>query len=94
MVATTTCTMTDDDVIATENNLEMMRRPHLWPCGNYLPLTKGHVGMDSPMESYAYLVDDDDLRTTIFIGLPFISDLKPKAYPSLEAIVADGWIVD
>lgn len=28
--------MTDEQVLASRDDLEMMRRPHLWPAGNYL----------------------------------------------------------
>ena len=89
--------MTDDEVIAERNDLEMIRRPHMWPLGDRLALKK-----NIRTQPFGYDVGFIHKwhKTRVIIGFVW-GDLDAlekagnyKDYPSHEAILEDGWVVD
>lgn len=87
--------MTDREVLRTHNDREMILRPHLWgrvKTTNFLFLKK-----DPRKAKYA-----DDKRSAIVVRSPpnapltvYISGVeKPLTYETVDALLADGWLVD
>jgi hypothetical protein len=63
--------VTDDDVLAGHNELEMMRRPHLWPFGAFLLLK--HMVAEShgvPWTAILYHYDPNPKQKRQYIFLP------------------------
>lgn len=86
---------TDAQVIALRDDLEMIQRPHLWPEHPILFLTRGPVDWQtSPLTDYGIMIDRPDCRTTVWRGLAGVSWLELITYPSFQAIIDAGWIVD
>lgn len=81
-------------MLATKNDAEMIRRPHLWP-HMYLPLKRVR---DSFLETAVVegLTEKGEVvvheNTTIFGSVG--ENENRVVYPTPEAVVAAGWIVD
>jgi hypothetical protein len=76
-------------------DLKMMRTPEDWPVWPRLPLKRRQGGGQPP--ELGFLVAIAEWRTRVFFDdmfAPITDDTRCKDYPDLEAIVADGWIVD
>ena len=92
--------VTDQEVIRTCNNLEMIRRRHLWTAMNgfALPLKKPKLLQKSFSDDGAFgvLLNQEGAENTVFLTNVFAPDLQAEQikYDSPEAIVADGWVVD
>jgi hypothetical protein len=80
------------------SDLELMYSPEEWPWGELLPLQRGRGREEGflfcPISRTApapvlYLGN----LFAVDSGTPF-KDIPQKRYASLEAIVADGWVVD
>jgi hypothetical protein len=88
--------------VALMSDLEFMKATRDWPLWPYLPVKKPpcpELGSTSGL-LWAYDVD----RGRVIIYGAFIYKMPPtrddflatkfKEYPSLEAMAADGWVVD
>ena len=93
----------DQDVMAGQDDLEMIRRPHLWPHWSVLPMKKPSVLEKNFMDDngFGVLIRVDrgyGKEYAVFVRNIFSSkefDLKDATlYPSAEAVLADGWVVD
>lgn len=90
----------EEQILADRDDLEMMKRPHLWPIPHLLPL-KRYRGSDNEL---AVLLDPAEAVTgngEVIVALVSIAqfatgvqDFGTSTYPDLEAVVADEWIVD
>jgi hypothetical protein len=92
-------TMTDKEVIETRNDLEMMKRPHLWP-NMFLPLINRSMKTDSPFGVEGLLFANNE-GSYIFIAgqnmfLPIPKDTKREqgSIEMLARLVNEGWKVD
>lgn len=85
---------TDAEVKRTHDDREMMLRPHLWPLGDALALKRRGAPEPGSVIPYHFgrlLREPDRLVWTVYAP----EGLEPvAAYPSLDALLADGWIVD
>jgi hypothetical protein len=68
-----------------------------WPLGDRLPIKKPReVGL--PMMGYLVALNvETDKKIVVFKGPVFHSDAKPERlerYENLDAVIADGWVVD
>jgi hypothetical protein len=91
--------MTDQQVKETRDDLEMMRRPHLWP-GLKLFLKRGR----GPLQELAMLGCDEDSDDPIGVvwvfvpeSEPFKPDFSRKETGGDEMLVRlcqEGWMVD
>lgn len=87
---------TDDQVVDDMDDVEMMRRPHLWPLGSMLPL-KREPAKGGPLETavlrHPYEADGYEVAEgmTVFGAL---GEVVHRIYASPEEIAADGWRVD
>lgn len=100
-----TCTSRDkpdDQVLADMDDAEMIRRPHLWPWGDRLPLKRHKLlgGIDHGL-LLRVLADphgDGELllaEGVLANGQPQKGhDVTWQTYASPESIVAAGWTVD
>jgi hypothetical protein len=84
--------LSDEQVLAANDDLEMMRRPHLWPM-DALPLMRGPVlGRE-----YGVLFHADGLwvwaEGTLLYG-PRTGTGVAIDDSGLVELVADGWVVD
>jgi hypothetical protein len=87
--------LTDQQVIDQHHHAQMIRRPHLWPLAGLLPLTRGPVDFEtSSTDDYGWIIDPHDEPIAVYLGVMGFSPIRRIEYPSAEAIVADGWIVD
>lgn len=86
--------------IKTFDDAAMMRNPKKWPSWPYLPVK--HLNHDLKDKNLGLLFANENCRWTVFhvylFRLPktigeFMSSPKTE-YGSLEALLADGWIVD
>lgn len=86
--------MTDEQVIAQRCDREMMVRPHLWQHGPVLPLKRGH-GHEQEVACFYNPLDRADFVLDVNLSLfgP-IGVVERKTYPTVDAVLADGWIVD
>jgi hypothetical protein len=82
--------MTDDEVLETRNDLEMMRRPHLWPSPGRLPV-KREAGSRGRLYDCGLLLEGGG--PTVHPG-PDGTVTEPLGYETLEKLLADGWVVD
>ena len=92
--------MTDRQVLRTRDNLEMMRRPHLWPQGLILPLKHDELH-DSGSRRIGILV----FNGSRYSWLENASLCDPDSWGSkppvptegdelLVRLVDEGWMVD
>jgi hypothetical protein len=90
--------MTDEEVLSSYNDLEMMRRPHLWP-GKVLHLKKRDSRGRSP-QAFARLSYENGIW--ILTSVKFGSLKESSALFGTESgdgeflkkLVEEGWIVD
>jgi hypothetical protein len=67
----------------------MMKHPEWWICWPLLPLTRrGKADMGVMCEGFPNTV----FLTTLFLFNP--REDRKLEYPSIEALLADGWVVD
>jgi hypothetical protein len=80
----------DEQVISLKNSAEMIRRPHLWPHPNRLPLKKAGTFEVATLEraTEGYLV----LENLSLFGP--VGTVTPHIFKDPEDIVLAGWIVD
>lgn len=93
-----TMTPEEEQILADRDDLEMMKRPHLWPIPHLLPLKK------RSSDSVGVLLDPAEALTgngEVIVALVNIAafatgvqDFGTSTYPDLEAVLADDWIVD
>ena len=92
--------LTDEEVVKTRNDLEMMRRPHLWPGGRVLHLKLWDAGART-YRAFALL---SRLRSGEFVFTPK-AKLDAFSEPNfaksevggdvlLKKLAGVGWIVD
>jgi hypothetical protein len=89
--------ISDEEVKRTYNDLEMMRRPHLWPISGILFLKRRKEGgLDM-----ATLVAMPRLLGENLYGYAFVTERAPAAEQRLNGgdellrrLVNEGWIVD
>ncbi len=87
------------------DDLEFMNTPDLWPNWPLLPINRYPEAPKGP--ECGILVACHECRNTVFLVNMFSleagsirdilidkTEVKRIAYPSAEAILADGWIVD
>jgi hypothetical protein len=82
--------MTDQDVLATHNDLEMMRRPHLWPKLTLFlkePSTKQLALLFKTSDGYQFVPE-----TTPF--QPDLSNSRFGGEELLQSLIQAGWLVD
>lgn len=84
--------LTDEQVVANHDDVEMLKRKHLWP-GSSINLK----GKGKHADRFAVCVPDGPgLLVVRYKGLSY--DLEPSreglTYPDAEAVVDDGWKVD
>jgi hypothetical protein len=82
----------DEEVLRTLDDLEMMRRPHLWPTPDTLCLKNPRLVQESGWPSFAVLYFDSE-------GYYFLPELdKKKAREGgdelLRELIEEGWLVD
>jgi len=84
--------MTRDECMASRNDVEMIRHVEWWTLLRVLPLKRFVHGETE----HAFLTADAPLRVYHGIMYTFAAFRGEQAteYPSPEAIVADGWMVD
>ena len=89
-------------VAAARDHVAMVRSPDRWPAWPYLPVKRGHLpdadlGIVLASET-TVLGDHPTVYLINLFALPRTPDewaAAPKmTYPSAEAMVADGWVVD
>lgn len=100
--ATRTMPLTDAEVIAQRNDREMLLRPHLWPYQERSPCVYvhkdpsqkgwGHTGPVTRDEVGRYTVSDHDW-TAVNAGTGNLVRMT-KVYADVDALLADGWLVD
>lgn len=89
-----------------EKSLAMIRHPEWWPIPNILALRKGPSGLNATalgviianrgMSTVVDVTNRDDLITFWMGGEKQLDVIRNHTirYESLEAIIADGWVVD
>lgn len=79
------------------DDLEMINSPALWPWRHYLPV-KNPEEVDPVMGTKPNVgVIVSGQLTVVHIGCLFTKEFsrgEKRTYPSVEALIADGWIVD
>ena len=90
----TTATKTDAEVIKTHDDVEMIKRPHLWAWKTVLPLEHRIKRDERGQFLCAYVIAG--MPNRIFLGNIFARKVDDASidYASPEQIVADGWSVD
>lgn len=86
-------TLSDDEVVAQRSDVEMIKRPHLWP-HFYLPLKKSRDGGYDTAYVINYIPESGQVivqeNSTIFTP-----DTGTRGvYDCPESVLAQGWIVD
>jgi len=87
--------LSDNQILTEHNDAEMMKRDHLWPMLT-LPLKKRREEGGYDLGLLLNPVHAEGAPWTIYVGASLFNQGggTPVEYPSAEAIVADGWIVD
>lgn len=89
-------TKSDDEVVSEPDDLEMMKRPHLWPLDGYLPIKRyvesDHGRLELETAILVRIIVNGQL--TVLKGFFEDRDTDRVLYDSHEAIVAEGWVVD
>jgi hypothetical protein len=91
--------MTDDEVIKSHDDLEMMRRPHLWSLG-YLPLKKRAWKFAMGQRRELGLLMSNGKQYQFYPGATMFEPPTPESMPIiggdelLVKLVDNGWIVD
>ena len=91
--------MTDEEVIKTRDDLEMMKRSNLWP-HTFLPLINRRDKSDSPLgadgllfyqgwEEYYFLRNQN-----MFMPIPPDAKFEKGSVAMLKQLVTEGWQVD
>lgn len=89
-------TTPDEEVISTENSLEMLRRPHLWPAAQMprqIWVKRNRVGGQQTGPCILWGKDPDQY-IIIMHDWANGGERKTLTYASPEEIDADGWEVD
>jgi hypothetical protein len=91
--------LTDEEVLNGNDDLEMLRRPHLWAYP-VLPLKKPELlrrDFDNPGALGVLLPDGGKFRVLVGNMFFMAGSILPERqieYDSPEAVLADGWVVD
>jgi hypothetical protein len=84
--------MTREECARARDHAEMLRHPEWWPYGYLLPLKRYRAGQHTPELAVA---TSSDPTTIVFGPIALIDkDAPVQKYASIEALVADGWVVD
>lgn len=85
-----------------QEDIRMINNPSGWPCWPFLPVKKR--GDDNCFPWVMGVIAETDnvgWRTTVYVGANMymfrekpLSACERKTYESVEALVADGWMVD
>lgn len=78
--------MTDEEVLRSRNDREMILRPHLWP-QNPLVVKKRYGDQNGFMRQ-------SEGGYTVAVGRGIISDRENVTYNNVDDLLADGWLVD
>ena len=89
--------MTDYEVVQEENELEFIKRDHLWPHGLLLPVDRPKKG--EPLNLELGIVFFMDKTTVILDNIFFYNirtmeeklNLEKIKYSSIEDLLVDGW---
>jgi hypothetical protein len=86
--------LTDQEVFVSRNDLEMMKRPHLWPNHSCLYLKKfGAKEFGLLLEkngTYAFVPETRTTEATI----PDFANKRTGGHELLVQLVGEGWLVD
>lgn len=81
-------------ILHDHDDLEMIRHPELWPHHHVLPLRRrGRSLMDDDSTGFIFA----DSLFCVYTGTMYLCDrltAKSQHYDSIEAMLADGWMVD
>lgn len=84
----------DEEVLKTHDDAEMMCRPHLWQ-SNALPLKRPR---DNDLPQLAMLVREGDLfllyENQSIMGISFDGEIIEHEFTNADDILALGWQVD
>jgi hypothetical protein len=84
--------MTKEQCASERNDKEMILHPEWWPLGSYLPVKKRDP---FPEQNTGIIVDGHPTIVLIgTIGLTDFGKSPTKSYESVDALLADGWLVD
>ncbi len=88
--------MSDEEVQKTQNDLEMIKRPHLWPLLT-LPLKRPHPTEEMRIQTALVVNVDDPGPIIVIIDANMFGDqgpTQPTTYLDAEAVIDAGWKVD
>ena len=87
--------MSDREVVEQMNDLEMMRRPHLWP-QVFLPLKRASKRNKRPYMQTAVLNKIAKGKFEVAYDKTIFESLKSADFVPIdpEALIAEGWVVD
>lgn len=84
-------TLTDEQVVEQRNDLEMLKRPHLWPgAGRTINLKQ----RDPEAWALCQRVQDGSYRVWRYKGFTYDLEETPLMFADAEAVVDAGWEVD
>jgi len=89
----------DTKVLQEQDDVEMLKRPSLWPRWPIIPVKRYPDGSNRPRCGVVF-DDRGDTWSVLLVNmfvlaeLPLIDGVEKIVYDSPEAIVADGWMVD
>jgi hypothetical protein len=101
-------TLNDEEVVAEQHDVEIMRRMHLWPYGSFLPLKHREAvdmhGMSK--KAILYYSNSDPRQKRLYIFLPEVNiySIPPAFWADssryrtggetlLFEIISEGWMV-
>lgn len=88
--------LSDQQVIQERNDLEMLRRKHLWP--HRIGIQRGvsvKKRTDSGLQTgICFEVVNDDNALVIMVMTPEAEKNVRIPFPDAEHVVLDGWVVD
>jgi hypothetical protein len=85
-----TAVKTDAEVKATHDDVEMLKRPHLWPGGRLCVKLRDKKGRPVAFG----MVQAASARSGRWCRISASTSDKTWEYPSAEAAVKAGWVVD
>jgi hypothetical protein len=92
--------MTDKEVIKSKDDLEMMKRPHLWPL-TFLPLInkekKDSEGSPHGLEGLLFYESGEYLflrGQNMYLPIPEGANFESGGTEMLQQLVKEGWRVD
>jgi len=85
----------DDEVLRKRNDLEMMRRVHLWPSGGVLCLKNRKLGEEGGWPLFAIMVFDPENGLYHFrLREGNTKERRVGDDALLQELIAEGWVVD